>query len=390
MKASASDSTVCIVVSAPMTVRAFLVDQINALCEHYSVTVVAHVTDPMELSEVIPKAHVVAVPIERRIAPCADLKALWLLYCLFRRERFGLVHSVTPKAGLLAMCAARLAGVPQRLHTFTGQVWATKRGFGRWFLKRIDRILAMQTTTALVDSASQRDFLREQRVLPTEAGLVLGNGSISGVDISRFVADPAARAEVRDSLQLTADIPLFLFLGRLNRDKGILDLATAYRSLLDSGRSAALLLVGPDEEQLRTEVEAICGSGSRLHFVDYTTTPQHYMAAADVFCLPSYREGFGSVVIEAASCGVPAIGSRIYGVSDAIVDGETGLLYPPGDSVELSAAMTRLVDDPQLCRSLGVQAAQRARTLFAKEVLTGALVDLYRQKLNDPKGDNEC
>lgn len=378
---NATPLSVCMVVSAPMTIRAFLVDQINALCEHYAITVVAHVNDPAELAAVIPHARVIPVAIVRPIAPWADVRALWQLYRLFRRERFVLVHSVTPKAGLLAMVAARLAGVPHRLHTFTGQVWATRRGFGRWLLRSLDRLLAAQTTTVLTDSASQRAFLLEQGVLPVGAGLVLGHGSISGVDTARFIADIAARSEIRSSLGLSEDVPLFLFLGRLNRDKGILDLAAAYRALCDSGRTAALLLVGPDEEGLRPQVEALCGAGTSLHFVDYTTTPQRYMAAADVFCLPSYREGFGSVVIEAASCGVPSIGSRIYGVSDAIVEGETGLLHAPAQVGELCAAMTRLVDEPQLRRALGEKAAQRARTFFAKEVLTGALVALYRQQL---------
>lgn len=373
---------VCYVVSSPMTIRAFLVDHINALSRNYQMMVVANIDPLADLQPLLPGVAIRSLPLLREINLWSDMKALWMLYRLFRREHFVLVHSVTPKAGLLAMTAARLAGVPNRLHTFTGQVWATHRGASRLLLKIMDRILASMTTCALVDSPSQCDFLEREGVLPNGKGAVLGSGSISGVDTNKFRADVVVRKEVRDQLDIPYDAVLFLFLGRLNRDKGVLDLGAAFRDFRLAGHDGTLLYVGPDEEKLRPQIEALAEAPqSRLHFVDYTATPQRYMAAADVFVLPSHREGFGSVVIEAASCGIPAIGTRIYGVTDAIVEGETGLLYEPRNVGQLAACMIRMAEAPNERRELGINAMQRAHVSFAKEILSDSLVKFYQQLL---------
>lgn len=365
-----------------MTVKAFLVGHINALSDKYRVTVVVNIDEIGELQPFIPQAIIRPVKIQRKISLWYDLKALLRLYRLFRQEHFAVVHSVTPKAGLLAMSAARLACIKHRLHTFTGQVWVTRSGIARLFLKTMDRFLAALTSCALVDSPSQRDFLLSEGVLPQGRGTVLGAGSIAGVDCDKFVPDPVARSEVRESLTIPQGVPLFLFLGRLNRDKGVLDLAEAFLRHCQEGHEGWLLLVGPDEESLRPRIETTCAEvAERIRFVDYTTTPERFMAAADIFCLPSYREGFGSVVIEAASCGVPAIGSRIYGVTDAIVDGETGLMHAPGDVAALQVCMSRLAQDEQLRQMLGNQARNRARTLFTKEIVSRNLVAFYRERL---------
>lgn len=361
-----------------MTVRSFLREHIAAMGEVYDVTVVANTGHPSFLSEQGINAKVVPVGIERAISPWRDIKALLALWRLFRRERFDIVHSVTPKAGLLAMLAGRLAAIRFRIHIFTGQVWATRRGFSRWLLKSMDRLLAASATHLLADSFSQRQFLVEQQITSADKLGVLADGSISGVDLQRFRPNGERRVDIRKQLQIGDGDLLLLFLGRLNRDKGVIDLAAAFARVADDCPQLHLLLVGPDEAGIKAEMTRNLGKFTdRTHFVDYTDRPESYFAAADIFCLPSYREGFGSVIIEAAACGMPAIGSRIYGISDAIREGETGLLFPAGDVPALATAIRRLAGDPSLRKEMGVQAMQRAQRDFPVGRLVQAWLDYY-------------
>jgi glycosyltransferase involved in cell wall biosynthesis len=365
----------CFVVSSPLTVRAFLAPQVGALAERFDVSLVAH-AQPGAFAGL--PARFFPVAIERRIAPLADLRALGALVALFRRERFDLVHSVTPKAGLLAMLAARLARVPLRLHTFTGQVWATREGASRALLRSLDGVIAACATQVLVDSRSQRDFLVDSGVVSAAKSAVLANGSICGVDGERFRPDAAARAKVRASLGVPADAVLLVYVGRLSRDKGLLDLAAAFAGMAERFPAARLAFVGPDEEGLRAQVGGSLERwASRVHWIDETSRPQDYLAAADVFCLPSYREGFGQSTLEAAACGLPVVASRIYGVVDAVVDGETGLLHPAGDVAALRAHLETLASEAGLRQRLGEAGRRRALRDFSSAQVTQALLQCY-------------
>ena len=375
---------VCIVVSTLFTAKAFLLDQIDHLSRRYEVTVAANVThdatdDTLFRGTPVKLAH---VPLERRISLASDWRALVVLYRVFRKGRFDAVHSFTPKAGLVAMLAGVAARVPVRTHTFTGQVWATRTGFARLALKTLDRLMVAGTTHVLVDSASQRAFLRGEGVLSENQGEVLARGSVSGVDVERFRPDAAARASTRVELSIPADAIVFVFVGRLGRDKGVIDLARAFESLARTEKNVYLVLVGPDEEGLEPAIKAAAAeAASRLRVVGMTDAPQRYLGAGDVFCLPSYREGFGSAVIEAAAAGLPAIGTRIYGIVDAIEDGVTGLLVPPGDTAALAAAMQRLASDEGARRTLGDAARRRALSDFSRENLTSAVMAFYERVL---------
>jgi len=372
----------CFVVSSDMTAKAFLLEHIRAAAQLHEVTVVANSQDRRALRALGVPVDITPVAIARRIAPLADLAALWALYRLFRRERFDLVHSVTPKAGLLAALAGALAGVRVRIHTFTGQVWATRAGFGRWLLKRIDALTAAACTHVLADSGSQRDFLVGEGVAAPARIEVLAQGSISGVDGARFRPDAGARARVRGEWDVPPDAVVFLYLGRLSNDKGLLDLARAFAEV----PGAHLALVGPDEEGLTKVIRAACGTqAAMLRFVGYTDHPQSYMAAADVFVLPSYREGFGSTVIEAAACGLPAIASRIYGLTDAVVDGVTGFLVAPRDPAALAQRMRELAGDAGLRQRLGVAARERALRDFSQAALTRATLEYYEARLAETR-----
>ena len=368
------EKKLAVVVSADMTIKAFLMGHLAALSKLCKLSVLANTDDHGLLARHDIAGQVVPVPIVRPIRPLSDFWALMVLVGYFRRCRPNCVFSVTPKAGLLAMLAGAITRIPCRMHIFTGQVWATRKGFARVLLKAADRVVARLATDILVDSESQRQFLIAEGVVAPAKSSVLASGSISGVDLGRFKPDAAARLLVRGQLGIGEGDAVLLFLGRLNRDKGVLDLARAFASLAEDSIACHLLLVGPDEGGMRESILGICSNRvGRLHFVDFTNSPERYMAAADVFCLPSYREGFGSVVIEAAAVGVPAVASRIYGITDAVVDGKTGLLHDAGNVDGIVTCLERLLRFPQDCRTLGAAARLRAMTEFSAERVTTAV-----------------
>ena len=361
-----------------MTAVAFLMPHLKALSSRYHVHVIANSPDAGLLRKHGLEVDVLNVPIERAIHPVSDMCAILKLFRLFREHRFDAVHSVTPKAGLLAMTAAWMARVPVRIHVFTGQVWATRGGLGRLILQTADRMTSLFSTQILVDSASQRDFLLAERVVGVGKSRVLAQGSICGVDTERFRPDAVARAEVRRELEIPGDALVLLYVGRLNAEKGIVELAQAFAALARTADNVWLLLVGPDEEGMEQQVESICTDFcDRVVRVGFTNQPERYMASGDIFCLPSYREGFGSSVIEAAACGVPAVVSRIYGLTDAVEDGRTGLLRNSRDADSLLVGIRELIDKPELRRQMGAAAQQRVKKMFAEAHVTGALVAFY-------------
>ncbi|MGH7289952.1 MAG: glycosyltransferase family 4 protein [Myxococcota bacterium] len=363
-------------------ITAFLGDQIRAACAHYAVTIVTHSDDLPALQARFPAATLEPLTIERKPAPWRDLRALWVLTRLFRHERYDLVHAVSPKGGLLSMLAGLFARTRVRIFVFTGQVWFNRHGFARWFFKTIDRVIIACATHVVVDSPSQRDYMVEQGMAAREALIVIGKGSICGIDCTRFKPDPDARAAARARFGVPDAACLLLYLGRLGPEKGLLDLCAAFRALRERGIDAWLAFVGPDEMNLEAQAPELLGAAhDRVRFHGYTAAPERFFAAADVLCLPSYREGFGNVVIEAAACGVPAVASRIYGVTDAVADGETGLLHPARDPAAIAALLERLIQEPALRRRLGEAARVRACSDFSMAGITQAVLDLYASAL---------
>lgn len=372
---------ICFVLTAEFPVKVFLLNHLRALSEFYEVTVIVNTNNPNFLEEQDIKAKVIPLAIARDISLISDISCLIQLVKIFIQQNFSAVHSVTPKAGLLAMLAAWLVHVPMRIHTFTGQVWVTKTGFKRLLLKQIDFLIAFLATYNIVDSPSQRQFLVTEKVMTFAKPTVFSKGSISGVDIVRFKPNQQARESIRHQLNIGTNAILFLFLGRLTRDKGVLDLAKAFNLLQNS--STHLLFVGPDEQNMQAEIIRNFGNDNpRLHFVGHTDHPESYMAAADVLCLPSYREGFGSVVIEASAVGISAIASRIYGLTDAIVEGETGLLHEPHDVNAIKSCMESMINNEALRLKLGEQARVRAIKYFDSNAITQEWVNFYRENLH--------
>lgn len=367
-----------------MSVIAFLLPHLRSLMTLHSISVFVSDHDKNFLSHLNVDVPVFFAPIERSIRPLQDIKGLLTLYLSFLKERPQVVHSVTPKAGLLAMTAAWLARVPIRVHTFTGQVWVTRSGSMRFLLKMADKCIATLATDVLVDSPSQRAFLIDQRVVSAERSSVLGAGSICGVNTQRFCPCPATRYTVRTELGTSADALVCLYLGRLNYDKGVLDLAQAFAQVAPTHPNAELWIVGPDEANWFEQMQDLLGDAIRqVKRVGFTPEPEKFMQAADLFCLPSYREGFGSSVIEAAACGVPALASRIYGLTDALSEGQTGWMHKAGNVPDITQQLNTLLTNPAELAAKGQAARQHAEMMFSEEAITEAMVQFYKKRLNE-------
>lgn len=371
----------CFVATIPAVVHSFLKDSISACAEKYSVKIISSPVDAGLLSDL--KTPLIPLAIQRKASPWRDALTLIQLVILFRRERFDLVHSIMPKTGFLSMLAAWMAGVPNRIHTFTGQVWANKCGWRRRMLKQFDKLIVLFATHILVDSPSQRDFLVSEAVLSAGKGIVIGHGSICGVDTYRFRPDIQTKKSVRAELGIGLEQTVILFLGRLNCDKGMPELAAAFADIAAHRANVMLVLVGAEEDFPFARIQEICGKCSdRLRRVNFTPTPERYMAAADIFCLPSHREGFGQVIIEAGASGVPAVASKIYGITDAIEDGKTGLLFQAGDVSALTQALLKLIVDQGLRQQMGEAARLRALELFPSDKITRGILALYSELLH--------
>lgn len=368
---------ICFVASHPTTISVFMGPLIEALlAAGHTVSAVANTREVGLLREQGLDVDFIHAPIERRVEPLRDLRALVALVRIFRTGRFDVVHSLTSKVGILATQAACLARVPLRVHCFTGQSWAVRRGWKRTFLKRMDRLTASFATHPLADSPSQMAFLESEGVVRPGKMVVPGHGSISGVDLERFRPDPQMRREMRAEFGLAESDVLILFLARVRRSKGVPELLEAFSRLSREVSSAHLAVVGPTEE---AELKSLFpDQDPRVHRIDdYVRDHERYLLAADIFCLPSHYEGFGSVVIEAAACGVPAVVANVYGLTDAVLDRETGLLHQVRDVSDLTSKLLRLTREPELRASMGKSAHERARTQFSRDEIIRQYLAFY-------------
>ena len=370
--------------TTPFAVNPFLTPHMVDLSKKYTVVLCVNMNAYELLPWITNTVKVVHIPFVRKMAPLTDFRNLIQLIWLVWRVKPSVIHSITPKAGLLSMMAGFINRIPNRWHTFTGQVWVTKRGLGRVLLKAFDKIIVMLSSMVFADSHSQCRYLVKEGLVRSNDISVLGEGSIAGVDLERFQVNLHIRKKIREYLGARGDACVFLFLGRLSLDKGVYDLVQAFLHLAESVGPIELWMVGPDEDGLLTDLQKnSSGCGFPIRWLGKTLEPEKYMASADVLVLPSYREGFGSVIIEAAACGNPAIAYRIDGVIDAIVDGVTGVLVEVGSVHALSNAMETLSRDVKLRTRLGRQARERAEKHFCSQTITAAWMKHYGEYLGN-------
>ncbi len=376
-----SKPRVCVVTTTPLIVHFFIRPHLLALARQCDVTLILNMDNDSYAPPMNLPVRVISVGIMRSLAPLRDLTCLYRLYRLFRREEFDQVWALVPKAGLLGMVAGRMAGVPSRVLVFQGEPWATRAGIFRWILKTADRITAICAAHLLAVSSSEKQLLESETVVAAGRLRVLGGGSICGVDLDRFKPDEAIASGVRTELNIPRDAVVAVFIGRMKREKGVLDLCEAF-STVGEETGLHLVFVGPDEDGLGPQMDArLRGCAARVRRVGFTPEPERYIAAADFICLPSHREGFGMVVIEAAATGIPAIGSKVSGVSDAIIDGVTGLQFEAGNVRQLAQALIRLAGDAVLRRQMGSAARARVAGQFEQT----SVVERYVSYLADAR-----
>lgn len=327
------------------------------------------------------------VPMPRAITPGRDALALARLVALIRRLGPDLVHAHTPKGGLLGTLAARAAGIPVRLYHLRGLALATATGPKRAVLTAAERTSCSVSTHILCNAHSLRAEALDLGLCAPEKIEVLLAGSGNGVDAKgRF--DPArlplgTREAVRKELEVPADALVVGFVGRLVGDKGVRELADAWRLLREERPDAHLVLVGRFEEKdaVPSEVRTALEADARVHLAGYQKDPARLYAAMDVVALPTYREGFPNVPLEAAAMRLPVVSTKVAGCVDAVADGKTGLLVEPRDPGGLLEALRRYASDPALRRAHGEAGRARVEKLFARERLWEALEHVYLREL---------
>lgn len=327
-----------------------------------------------------------ALDMTREITPWRDFHALSRLTSLLREIRPDIVHAHTPKAGLLAMIAARRAGVPAAIYHLRGLKYVTARGWKRRLLIACERMSCRLADEILCVSRSLRSTALEERLAPAHKLHVLLNGG-HGMDCEgRFHPDRLAattRDDVRRQLGIPQDAVVIGFVGRIARDKGIIELSTAWDMVRQSRDSAHLLIVGPDEsnDPVPAEILARLRADARVHFAGSTNDTPPLYAAMDVVCLPSYREGLPKVPLEAAAMRRPVVATRIPGCTDSIVDGKTGLLVPVKDSSSLAAALAVFLDDESFRQRCGAAGRALVVSQFSQNEVWRELRSFYTRML---------
>lgn len=319
--------------------------------------------------------HCVAVPMHRRISPVADLVSLVRLVIVMAKERPWVVHSMTPKAGLLCMIAAWLTGVPVRVHTFTGLVWPTATGLKRRLLMMTDRITCACATHVIPEGKGVMHDLQHGGIT-SKPMRVLGHGNVKGVDIERF--DPS-----RLGAQAASGAFTFLFVGRIVGEKGINELVEAFARLHEEQPATRLVLVGNYE----TELDPLSqGTRRIIDAMDAIETPGpkrgddlvSVYAEADCFVMPSYREGFPNVVLEAGAMGLPSVVTDINGSREIVENGKNGLVVPPRDAAALYDAMKLMATDNEARQRMAREARPMIVSRFERGYVQRCQIEFYK------------
>lgn len=378
-----------IMASVASTLWVFYRGLIERLCrEGYAVAVAA--ADDYDISrfERLYGCRVFPVAISRRISPLQDAACVWRLARWMRRERFDLVHAHTPKAGLVGMTAAVLAGVPQRIYTLHGLPMETATGVKRELLRQAERLSLRLATCRLIVSRSLAARAVERGLCSKDAYRILGDGSACGVDRTRFssaVRTPQRIVEARTSLNLPSDAVVLGFVGRVTPDKGIYSLLEAFEAIAEKYSNVYLLIVGNfdklDKQTFQCFDQRI-RNHPRIRYQSFVEDIVPCYSAMDLLVLPSKREGFNYALLEAAACGLPTVTTRATGCVDVVVENQTGLLVEVNHRDQLKAAIEMLLDSESMRRALGKAAEKRVAELFDAQRLIAEYVKLYQSLLN--------
>jgi glycosyltransferase involved in cell wall biosynthesis len=372
--------------TVPLSLDLFCRGLLRDLSSRYEIIALSSPLPELENIRKREKVRTISVPMARKIAPFSDLKSLFELIRIFRKERPDMVHSITPKAGLLSMMAARWTRVPVRIHTFTGLIFPYEKGWKRRLLMMTDRLTACCATHVIPEGIGIRDDLIRFRI--TRKPLrVLGNGNVRGIDLNHYVrTENLSRkaADIRNYYRIPDDGFAFIFVGRLDRDKGIDELVQAFRMLEKEYPKVHLFLVGieePEGKSILDETREIITRDDHIHLSDgWQADVRPWYAAADALVHPSRREGFPNVVIEAGAMGLSSIVTDINGSREIVKDGQNGKIVPAQDPEALYAAMKEFLEQPEMVREMAAAARDLAGR-YEQNYVRQCLDIFYREVL---------
>ena len=353
--------------------------QLRFLNQEFEVVAVAN--DSGILKEVAEREGVrtIGVPMHREISLLNDCRSLVALYKLFRRERPHIVHSNTPKASLLSMVAAWAARVPHRIYLVTGLRFETTHGILRFILKTMERITCLCATKVIPEGDGVKATLRREHITRKPLQKI-HHGNINGIDLEHYTRTPEVMQRATEIRNGSEDFT-FIFIGRMVRDKGINELVAAFDRLNSELPATKLLLVGKFEDELDPvlpETKQIIENNPKIEFVGYQNDVRPFLVASDVAVLPSYREGFPNVVIQAGAMGLAQIVTDINGCNEVVIEGQNGVIIPKQNEEALYDAMRRLATDRELTARMAASARELIATRYRQEDVWAELLKMYK------------
>ena len=376
--------SLCILTTVSASIKAFYQGPIDALNKAGVRTTVVCADDPQIRNFIPAETNFVPVEFSRVLSPLRDIKVLWKLYRLFRNKKFDIAQYSTPKASLLGSIAAFLARVPIRIYILWGLYYMGQSGLKKFMFKIFERIICLLSTNIVPVAHGMTDFVEVEGLAKRSKCEVMLNGSACGIDLQKFDPEKCqdSRNEVRNKLNIPEYATVIGTVARLTGDKGINELVTAFNMLCDETPLLYLLLIGDQEEKdrLLPSTEQMIANNTRIKPVGRQENPLPYYAAMDIFCLPTYREGFGKVNLEAQVMGLPVVSTNVIGPRESVEDGETGFLVKPKSSKALIEPLKKLILDAELRKRIGQNGRGRIKQKFDSKDVIQAIVK-HRLKL---------
>ena len=362
----------------PASLENLLKGQLKMLSKYYNVLAVSSPGDDMETIEEREGVRTIAIPMERRISLIKDFISLIRLIVLFAKERPDMVHSITPKAGLLSMLAAWITRVPVRMHTFTGLVFPTATGKMQKLLIAMDRLTCFCATHINPEGEGvKRDLVNYN--ITSKPLHIIANGNVNGIDLEYFDKTPEV-VEKACSYKEEGTFT-FCFVGRMVRDKGINELVHSFLRLYQKDERVRLLLVGPFEKELDPvlpEVEEHILHHPGICYMGYQNDVRPFLVASDALVFPSYREGFPNVVIQAGAMGLPAIVTDINGCNEIVLPDLNGVIIPSKDEQALYESMKYFASHPVEVERMAANARPLIASRYEQRIVWNALLDEYK------------
>ncbi|WP_353164651.1 glycosyltransferase family 4 protein [Empedobacter brevis] len=377
------------ITTVPQSLRGLLRGQLKFMSQNgYQVLGVSSPGDALKDVAVNEGVNTVAIEMTRTISPLKDVKALLQLIQLFRREKPQIVHTHTPKAGLLGMMAAKIAGVPYRLHTVAGMPLTVATGTKRQLLNQMEKLTYTCATKVYPNSYGLEKIILEEKFTNPTKLKVIGKGSSNGIDTSQFnpaLVSEETKKEIRKDLSIKNDDFVFLFVGRVVRDKGINELVQAFTNLYSKNSNTHLILVGSFErhlDPLKPETENLINNHSNIHAVGYKTNVIDYFAMANTLTFPSYREGFPNVVMQAAAMQLNCIVSDINGCNEIIKNGENGWIVPAKNSTKLEEQMQWCLYNQKRSEEMGLKSREIMVSDYERSYIWNEILKEYQSLEN--------